>query len=114
MAIEIRGALAADAGQIAALIGSLGGEFDVAGVAARLAKADSPQLVAESDGAVIGLCGLHQMVALHRSRPVGRITVLVVDPSSRGKGVGKALVDAAERPCTSTSAPSRRSSRTCM
>ena len=95
--VAIRPAVAADADRAAALIASLGGEFDIAGVTERLARIDQPQLVAESSGQVVGLCGLHVMIALHRARPVGRITVLVVDDGFRGKGVGKALVDAAER-----------------
>lgn len=36
------------------------------------------------------------MMVLHRPAPVGRITALVVDAAERGKGVGRALVAAAE------------------
>jgi GNAT superfamily N-acetyltransferase len=39
---------------------------------------------------------LHRTQVLHRPKPVGRITALVVDPSVRGQGIGRALVAAAE------------------
>ena len=95
--VIIRPATAQDVDRVAALVETLGGSFDAAGVADRLEGIDSPQLVAVSEGNVIGLCGLHVMKALHRARPVGRITVLAVDVPWRKKGVGKLLVDAAER-----------------
>jgi GNAT superfamily N-acetyltransferase len=34
---------------------------------------------------------------LHRAGPVGRVTALVVEASSRGCGIGRALMEAAER-----------------
>src|SRR5262245_1197950 len=49
-----------------------------------------------ADGSIAGVATLHQMIVLHRPRPVGRITALVVDASVRGQGVGRNLVAAAE------------------
>ncbi len=53
-------------------------------------------VAAKADGTLAGVATLNQMVVLHRPRPVGRITALVVDAHVRGKGIGRALVAAAE------------------
>ena len=53
-------------------------------------------VVAEPSGRLLGLVNLHRMVVLHRPKPVGRITALVVDPTIRGRGIGRSLVAAAE------------------
>jgi GNAT superfamily N-acetyltransferase len=53
-------------------------------------------LVLQGEHSLLGVITLHRMVVLHRPKPVGRITSLVVDPSERGQGFGRALVIAAE------------------
>lgn len=54
----------------------------------------------KSDGTLGGIATIHQMRVLHRPRPVGRITALVVEDALRGKGVGHALVKFAESSLT--------------
>jgi GNAT superfamily N-acetyltransferase len=96
----IRDAKPGDAPALAGLIGLLGHDVDAAGVRKRiaaLAKDKLPQLVAVVGKEVVGLCGLHRMVAIHRGQPVGRITILVVAEAARGKGIGRMLANAAEQ-----------------
>lgn len=99
MTLVIRDAGAADAGVLAALIAALGYDVREAEVRERLAALDAAglnALVAELDGAVIGCLTLSTMRVLHRPKPVGRISMLVVDESRRGAGIGARLVAAAE------------------
>ena len=93
----VRAAGADDAPQLVALIGLLGHEVTLTGIRERLVDAGLPTLVATEGGTVVGLCGLHLMRPIHRERPVGRVTILVVAEAWRGKGVGRLLVDAAEQ-----------------
>jgi GNAT superfamily N-acetyltransferase len=97
--VEIRDATPEDAEQLVGLIELLRHRVTADGVRQRLKQisaGDLPQLVAVEDGAVIGLCGLHRMTAIHREKPVGRITIVVVAEPARGKGIGGQLVGAAE------------------
>jgi len=99
MTMEIREARSDDAERLIGLIELLPHRVTAAGVRQRIERMsaeDLPQLVAVDDGAIIGLCGLHRMTAIHREKPVGRITILVVAEAARGKGVGRQLVKAAE------------------
>lgn len=92
----VRDAAPADAAALASLIALLGHQVLPARVKQRLVNAGLPTLVAVEGGAVVGLCGLHAMTAIHRDKPVGRITILVVAEAARGGGIGRMLVAAAE------------------
>ncbi len=54
-------------------------------------------LVAELDGAAVGCLSTSAMRVLHRPAPVGRVSMMVVEEALRGRGIGAALVAAAER-----------------
>ena len=100
LAIAIRPATVADAIEVARLLTALGHPTDAKGIAVRWGEwlaAGNDALVADrADGTLAGVATMHEMVVLHRPRPVGRITALVVDASARRQGIGRALVAAAE------------------
>jgi GNAT superfamily N-acetyltransferase len=54
-------------------------------------------LVADRNGHVLGVVTVHVTPVLHRPTPVGRVTALVVTEKARGQGIGRMLVEAAER-----------------
>src|SRR5262245_20806795 len=99
-ALEIRNARPDDALALAALLAELGFPAPAAAVAERLDAllgAGEAVLVAALDDEVLGLLTAHVTPVLHRPTPVGRLTALVVTARARGRGVGRALVGAAER-----------------
>jgi len=98
--LKIRDAKPGDAPDLAKLMKLLDHDVDAKGVRKRmaaLAKQKLPQLVATLDKKVVGLAGIHAMTAVHRDRRVGRITILVVAEGARGRGIGRSLVEAAEK-----------------
>ena len=66
-------------------------------LAAILAQPDYQTLVAEVDGRVAGMAGICVGYFYEQNGRYGRILALVVDEGCRGRGVGSALVLAAER-----------------
>jgi GNAT superfamily N-acetyltransferase len=96
----IRSAAQSDAAEIARLLTVLGHPTDADALAARwgdwAAEGNAALVALRPDGTLAGVATLHQMRVLHRPRPVGRITALVVDAPLRGQGIGRALVSAAE------------------
>jgi GNAT superfamily N-acetyltransferase len=93
----IRDAVPADAPAVARLLDQLGYPTEPAAAASRLERlgiVGDRVLVAELDGALVGLAHLQVTPALERDRPAAKIGALVVDESRRGEGVGRALVEA--------------------
>jgi GNAT superfamily N-acetyltransferase len=98
--LHIRAAVAEDAEAIAALLTELGYPAAPSDIPARLAAVrDAPgqTFVAESAGEVLGVGSVTRLSLLHRAEPAALLSALVVRPEARGQGVGRLLVDAAER-----------------
>jgi len=99
-AVAIRPAVADDAPALARLLAHLGYPADPADLPDRLLRLRSggdDAFVAVIDGETAGLATVHSRAVLHLARPVAQLTALVVPPERRGRGVGRALVAAAEQ-----------------
>jgi GNAT superfamily N-acetyltransferase len=99
---KIRAVTPGDAAELTRLIHYLGHEIDEKSVRKNikaLARLKEEPLVATIDKRVVGLCGVHKTVTIHRDAPLGRITILVIDEKAHGLGLGRMLVDAAEQWC---------------
>lgn len=97
--LVIRDARPKDLETLAALIVALGYETSAADIRKRLAllkQAGGDAIVADRGG-VIGLLTTAHTQTLHRPRPVGRISLMVVAEAARSQGVGAALVAEAEK-----------------
>jgi GNAT superfamily N-acetyltransferase len=94
----IRDARPKDVDALVALLEALGYAVTAADLRRRLAqvkKAGNHVLVADRGGP-IGLLTTSITYVLHRPRPVGRISMMVVAAQERGHGIGAALVAEAE------------------
>lgn len=99
---RIRDAKPADAPRLVELIRFLGHEIDEKSVRRNLSalkKTGETPLVATLGKDVVGLCGVAAQAMIHREAPIGRISPLVVDEKAQGHGIGRLLVEAAERWC---------------
>ena len=102
--IEVREAVAADAAEVVRLLAQLGHSQPAGDPAARLAaffdQGDHVLVAVQAPSApgssLVGALTLHIMPVMHRAGPIGRLTAVIVDEAARGKGVGRALVAAAE------------------
>ena len=101
MPIRIRDAVLADASAVASLLLQLGHPIQIETVERQLTVLSGtgcdPVIVAERDGTVEGILSLHWTPLLHRDKPLGRITALVVQEAARGQGIGSQLVAEAEQ-----------------
>jgi ribosomal protein S18 acetylase RimI-like enzyme len=97
---KLREAKPSDADAIVKLNRLLGADVSAKAVVKGLkilARDDLTPLVATIDKKVVGVCAIHRMVTIHRDRPVGRISHLVVAEEVRGQGIGRMLTEAAEQ-----------------
>ncbi len=97
---SVRDATEADAPAIAELLGGLGYSVERGFIVSRLAmlasRPDDAVLVAEHLGKVVGVTSLHIFPLFHAELWVGRITTLVIRPDQRGRGIARAMLQAAE------------------
>ena len=96
----LRTATRADAEAIAALFTEEGypaGPSDIAARLARFGPPDGAVLVAEHEGALLGFVAVHALPRFEHGDSIVRILALVVDAGARERGVGRALIGAAER-----------------
>jgi GNAT superfamily N-acetyltransferase len=100
IADRIRTAQLSDAPELARLLTALGHATTEDEILSRWnawqARGSVGLVVDGADGELSGAATLHQSMVLHRPKPIGRISALIVDPRHRNEGIGRALVDAAE------------------
>jgi GNAT superfamily N-acetyltransferase len=98
--VVVRPATVADTPALARLATQLGYPSDPAAMPGRLgrlaADSNAAAFVAESDGTVVGMATVHLRYTINHESPIAQLTLLVVDEANRIRGVGRALVRAAE------------------
>ena len=98
--ITIRPATADDAERIAGLFTDEGypaGPSDIVERLERFASEHSRVIVADNGGEVLGFVAIHALPRFEHSDRILRIMALVVDAGVRERGVGRMLMDEAER-----------------
>ncbi len=96
----VREAEERDLGVLAELMTELGYPTSVEEMNRRLEEISADPsyctLVAETDGQVLGVVGLHLERFYEKNEPCARLMALVVGSEHRDRGVGRALISAAE------------------
>ena len=87
--------------QVAELLGQLGYPSEPEAIRQKISALSTSKAdyiwIAQSQGKVVGLLAFHVTSLLHVPGNLGRITALVVDENFRCKGIGKLLVETAEK-----------------
>ena len=98
--VSLRPATPEDAERIAAMFTDEGYPSGPSDIVERLARFDSEHsrvIVAEHDGEVLGFVAVHALPRFEHSDRIIRIMALVVDAGERGRGIGRLLMEEAER-----------------
>jgi GNAT superfamily N-acetyltransferase len=99
--VTTRHSEARDATRIAELLCVLGYPSSADEVVQRLAAVrehrDFTSWIADADGIVVGFIGACVTPSFEKNGVFGRILALVVDPAAQGSGIGRLLVETAER-----------------
>jgi ribosomal protein S18 acetylase RimI-like enzyme len=98
--VTLRLATIADAQRIAALFTEEGYPAGASAVETRLARfdgPDSPVIVADHDGEILGFIAVHVVPRFEHDDSFVRIVALVVDAAVRDRGIGRVLMAEAER-----------------
>ena len=98
--VSLRSATLEDAERIAAMFTDEGYPSGPSDIVERLARFDSEHsrvIVAEHDGEVLGFVAVHALPRFEHSDRIIRIMALVVDAGERGRGIGRLLMEEAER-----------------
>ncbi len=99
-AITLRAARPADVERIATLFTDEGYPAGPSDIVERLGRFDSEHsrvIVADHAGEVLGFVAVHALPRFEHSDRIVRIMALVVDPGVRERGVGRLLMEEAER-----------------
>lgn len=98
--VRVRRATVDDADEIARLFTELGYPSTAGDIRGRWtaweAQGNIALVVDSGTDALWGVGTLHVTGVLHRPKPVGRVTSLVIEQSQRGRGFGKLFMRAAE------------------
>jgi GNAT superfamily N-acetyltransferase len=99
-AVTVREATADDADRFAALLTDEGYPAGTSDLAVRIAQFSTPTskvLAAVAGGDVVGFVAFHVLPRFEVDERFGRIVALVVDPGVRERGIGRLLMNEAER-----------------